>query len=153
MGPNISLSPRQLAVAVGAVALGGGVGTLIRDLALKFEHIPDPRVVVVNGFNSSHHLLSWTTQIPWTLLVINVLGAYLATYLLRGPLRHRDPNDRHRLLVITGLLGGFTSYSGLFVDLAAVWHLSAAGGLLVALGALASGVAAAGLGLAGHRHR
>jgi fluoride ion exporter CrcB/FEX len=106
---------------------------MVRDLLLKIQ--PTPKGV------------DWTSRIPWVLLVINVVGVLLATRLLRGPLRHRDPNDLARLLIITGLFGGFTSYSSLFVDLAGIWHLSIAGGVFVAILALLSGVFAAWLGL------
>ena len=64
-----------------------------------------------------------------------------------GTLRHHDPNDLARLVVVTGFFGGFTSYSGLFVDIANVWHLSVAGGLGVLVSAVLSGVLAGWLGL------
>jgi CrcB protein len=133
MAPHVTLKPKQLVIAIFAVALGGALGTLCRDLLLKLQPTP-------NGTD-------WTSRIPWVLLAINLVGVLFATRLLRGPLRHRDPNDVGRLLVITGLFGGFTSYSSLFVDLAAIWHLSIAGCLFVAVSALLSGVFAAWLGL------
>lgn len=105
----------------------------MRDLLLKWQPAPSGS--------------DWTSRIPWVLLAINVVGVYLATKLLRGALRSHDPNDLTRLLLITGLFGGFTSYSSLFVALAAIWHLSIAGSLFVALLALVSGVIAAWLGL------
>ena len=89
----------------------------------------------------------WVAQIPWALLIVNAAGAFVATWLLRGPLRHHDPNDRWRLVLVTGFFGGLTSYSGLFVGVAGVWHRCPGGGLAVALGAVASGVAASALGL------
>jgi fluoride ion exporter CrcB/FEX len=124
-----------------STALGGFVGTLLRDVLTSLEHLPSP----------SSSAVTWAQEIPWVLLAINVVGAFLATRLLRGPLRHHDPNDLTRLLVITGFFGGLTSYSGLFVDLAAIWHVSIGGCLLVALGAVLSGVAAGWLGLIRHR--
>jgi len=48
-----------------------------------------------------------------------------------------------RLVLVTGFLGGLTSYSGLFVDLATIWHLTIGGCLLVAAGAILSGLFAA----------
>ena len=137
MPANITLPPRQFALALGAVLVGGGVGTLIRDLALKLQHIPAAST-------------DWTTQVPWVRLVINVLGVYVATWLLRTSLRAHDPNDPWRLLLITGLLGGFTSYSSLVVAWAAIWHLSVATSVAVAVGSLASGAIAAWLGLRHH---
>lgn len=133
MRATISLNPRQLALAVSSVALGGAAGTLARDLALKLQP-------VASG-------TSWVAYVPWVLLGLNAAGVYVATWLLRGRLHHHDPNDPTRLLLVTGLLGGFTSFSSLFADVAVVWHHSAGGGLLVVVGAVASGVAAAELGL------
>jgi fluoride ion exporter CrcB/FEX len=139
MAPHVTLKPKQFIIAIFAVMAGGAVGTLSRDLLLKLEPVQTGT--------------DWTTRIPWVLLSINLVGVLLATRMLRGPLRHRDPNDLSRLLIITGLFGGFTSYSSLFADLAAIWHLSIAGCLFVAAGALLSGVFAAWLGLMRRRAR
>jgi fluoride exporter len=136
--PSISLTPRQLVLALGVVAGGGALGTALRDLLTRAQPAPGTT--------------DWVAYVPWALLGVNALGAYAATWILRGPLRQHDPNDPWRLVVITGFLGGLTSYSGLFVDIAAVWHRCVGGGLLVAVGGVASGAAAAALGLLGHRH-
>jgi len=146
MTPNTSLSPRQLAKAVLAVAVGGGLGTLLRDLLLHSNWlvaVTIPRGTAVYG----PHAPSWTSHVPWMLLLINFVGVLVATLVLAGPLRRHDPNDLARLVVITGFFGGFTSYSGLFVDVAALWHQSALAGLGVLVGAVASGVLAGWLGL------
>lgn len=137
MRANITLKPSELAKVVLAAASGGFVGTLLRDLLTRLEHIASPTQGYVN----------WTHEIPWVLLVINFVGVFVATRLLRGELRHRDPNDLIRVLVITGFFGGLTSYAGLFVALAAIWHVCVGGSLAVAIGAVLSGVVAAWLGL------
>jgi fluoride ion exporter CrcB/FEX len=146
MRPNIILTPRQFGVALLAVAMGGGAGTLLRDLLLKIH----TALANFTGWTGSAPLetpQSWTRYIPWVLLVINFVGAYLATRILRGPLRAHDPNDPMRLVVITGFFGGLTSYSGLFVDFDVLWHHSIAGCIFVAVMAVLSGVVAAELGL------
>lgn len=145
MRANITLSPRQLTIAVIAVALGGAVGTLARDLLLKLQPSPAP----LTGWTGYAPLQaqSWTHAIPWVLLTINFVGVVIATWALAHPLRQHDPNDPTRLLVITGFFGGFTSYSSLFVDFDILWHRSVAGCLLVAAAAILSGVVAAWLGL------
>ncbi|HUV57450.1 MAG TPA: CrcB family protein [Acidimicrobiales bacterium] len=145
MRPNITLTPRQLAVAIVAVAIGGGVGTLARDLLLKLQ----PPTAPVMGWTGYAPLQtqSWTQAIPWVLLAINFVGVVIATWALAHPLRQHDPNDPTRLLVITGFFGGFTSYSSLFVDFDILWHRSVAGCLLVAAAAILSGIVAAWLGL------
>lgn len=140
MSSNLALRPRQFALAMSACAAGGFIGTLIRAWLTGLEHLPRPSGPV-----------TWQQEVPWALLAVNFFGVYLATRLLRGPLRHRDPNDVWRVLVITGFFGGFTSYSGLFVNLAAIWHLCVGGCFAVIGGAVLSGVLAAWLGLMGHR--
>jgi CrcB protein len=137
MSANVTLKPREFVMALSSAALGGFVGTLLRDLLIKLDHVP----------SATSPLVTWTQEIPWPLLIINFVGVLLATRLLRGPLRHHDPNDLTRILVITGFFGGLTSYSGLFVDLAQIWHLSVGGSILVALGAIVSGVVGGWLGL------
>jgi CrcB protein len=141
MPTNLTLRPRQFALALVATISGGFVGTLLRAWLTGLEHLPKPVGAV-----------TWSQEIPWGLLVINFVGVYLATTLLRGPLRHRDPNDLTRILVITGFFGGFTSYSTLFLDFATIWHVSVAGCFAVIVGALASGIVAGWLGLR-WRHR
>ena len=147
MPAHVNLSPKRLSLAVLFVALGGAAGTLIRDLLLKINLYAIPRGRAV------YPSTDWTHQIPWILLIINTVGVYLATDLLRHRLHHHDPNDPMRLILVTGFLGGLTSYSGLFVDFAALWHLTIGGCLLVALGALVAGLFAGMLGLGRHRRR
>ncbi|HSN03214.1 MAG TPA: CrcB family protein [Acidimicrobiales bacterium] len=154
MRSTISLSPRQMALAVALVAGGGAVGTLARDLALRLQSAATPSLPNSSTYVSSNVATfvrvahpSWSSHVPWVLLGINFLGVYAAVVLLRGILRHHDPNDPMRLLLVTGLLGGFTSYSSLFVSLGEIWHLSVPASLGVAGGAVASGLLAAWLGL------
>jgi fluoride ion exporter CrcB/FEX len=128
-----TLSSRQLLIAVGSVAVGGAVGTLLRDGATSW-HLVTPTN-------------NWVTHVPWALLVINGLGVFIVTRLLAVSMRGRDVNDPLRLLVVTGFFGGLTSYSGIFVALHAIWQLSVAGAISTAVFALFSGVLCAGLGL------
>ena len=144
MRPSITLRPRQMALAVVVVALGGAVGTWARDLALRLQSDTAP---IPRGSATYGPAMTWTSHIPWVLLAINFVGVFLAVVLLRGPLRHHDPNDPTRLLLITGLLGGFTSYSSLYVSLGEIWHLSILASVAVAGGAVASGLVGAWLGL------
>jgi fluoride ion exporter CrcB/FEX len=147
MRSHITLSPKQLGLAMLFVAMGGAVGTFIRDLLLKINSTAIPRG------SATYSIPDWTHQIPWVLLAINTIGVYIATDLLRHRLKHHDPNDPMRLVLVTGFLGGLTSYSGLFVDLAAIWHLTIGGCLLVTVAAIVAGLFAGLLGLGRHRHR
>jgi CrcB protein len=125
--------------SLGLVALGGAAGTGVREaLALTW---PAP----AGGF-------------PLTILLINVVGAFALGALLEA-LARRGPDEGRRrgirLLVGTGVLGGFTTYSSLATDAAALTGpalgtaLAYAGITLVA-GATAS-VAGIATGAALHR--
>ena len=141
MPAKVTVKPREFVMTLSSAPAGGFVGTLLRDLVTGLEHF--------SSATSSY--VTRPQEIPRVLLGVNFVGVFLATRLLRGPLRHHDPNDLTRLLLITGFFGGLTSYSGLFVDLAAIWHLSIDWCLGVALGAILSGVLAGWLGLRRHR--
>ena len=134
---SLRLPPRQIALLGLLTVLGGAAGTWLRAAALS---------------SLGAHGSSWSS-VPWTLGAINFVGVVAATWLLRGPLRHHDPVDPTRVGLITGFLGGFTSYSSLWVGLALQWHFGPFRGLLVALAALVSGLVGAGVGLwAGNRY-
>ncbi len=68
--------------------------------------------------------------VPWATLTVNLLGAFLLGLLLDS-LARGGPDvgaRRHlRLLLGTGLLGGFTTYSALAVDTAALLEAGRAG--------------------------
>ena len=77
MRAHITLSPRQFGLAMLFVALGGAVGTLIRDLLLR-----STSTAFLEG-RPSIRPPDWTHQIPWVLLAINTVGVFVATDLLR----------------------------------------------------------------------
>jgi CrcB protein len=89
----------------GLVALGGVFGTAAREaLALALPL----RIPAVGGF-------------PLAILLINVAGAFLLGLLLEALTRRgSEPGRRQnlRLLLGTGFLGGFTTYSALATDTA-----------------------------------
>ncbi|WP_317229986.1 CrcB family protein [Clavibacter sp. MX14-G9D] len=125
--------------SLGLVALGGAAGTGIREaLALTW---PAP-----------------AGGIPVTILLINVVGAFALGALLER-LARRGPDEGRRrvvrLLVGTGVLGGFTTYSSLATDAAvlagpALGAALAYAGLTLVAGATAS-VAGIAAGAALHR--
>lgn len=105
------------------VALGGTVGTAAR-LGLGLL-IPEN-----GGF-------------PTAVLIANVLGA-----LLIGVLAGRLPASHElRLLIGTGVLGGFTTYSAFMTGTLALWAEMPIVAVAYALGSLMLGLAAAALGL------
>jgi fluoride exporter len=82
-----------------AVAIGGGVGAVLR-------------------YSVANLGQSWTpSDFPLGTLIVNILGCALiglATALLIGPLsQHRE---FLRLLLIVGILGGFTTFSTFALD-------------------------------------
>lgn len=90
--------------------------------------------------------------VPVTILCVNVVGAFCLGLLLEA-LGRRGPDHgrrrRLRLLVGTGFLGGFTTYSALAADTAVLLDQQPSGvGLAYALGTLVIGAAATWAGVA-----
>ncbi len=119
---------------LGLVAVGGAIGTGVR-AALAAALPPG-------------------AGISWTILAINVVGAFCLGLLLEA-LAHRGPDVGRRrglrLFVGTGVLGGFTTYSTLADDTAQLLDAGRwAAGSGYALLSLVLGLAAvaAGVGLA-----
>lgn len=150
MRAHITLTPKRFAIALACVGISGGVGTLLRDLILRID-ATSWYLSLVGGSGASGPG-PWYSQIPWTLMVINVVGVYLVAALLVGRLRAHDPNNLSRLMVVTGFFGGLTSYSSLFVSFDAMWHGSKVAAVAVGALAILSGVGAGWLG-ARKRHR
>ncbi|HQT99430.1 MAG TPA: CrcB family protein, partial [Acidimicrobiales bacterium] len=160
---NLSLTPKQLLRAIVAVFVGGSLGTLLRDFALKIDAVPKVShlclgvaILTSSGAPDCPRGTApvwWFSDVPWTLLVINALGVFVVTRLLRTSLRGRDAHDLTRLFVVTGFFGGFTSYSALFSDVAPIWHLSHIGATFVIAVAMGTGISAAWLGLGRRKAR
>lgn len=124
-GWQFRIGPRTIAL----VAAGGTVGTAVRHTI---------------------GLLIGALGFPLGTFAINVAGAFALGALL-GRL-DRLPADRatpRRLLLGTGLLGGFTTYSSLSIDTASLATAGAAGtALLYGLGTVLLGLGAAAAGMA-----
>jgi CrcB protein len=126
--------PHLRAGLVSLVALGGAIGTASR--ALLAQAFP-----AVDG-------------ISWTVLAINVVGAFWLGVLLETMARRGPDLGRRRalrLFVGTGVLGGFTTYSTLADDTARlldVGRWGAGGGyallsVVLGLAAVVAGIAVA----------
>lgn len=115
--------------AVGTVAAGGAAGTVARHLLV--------------GAAAPH---GWAAT-----LAVNVAGAFLLGVLLERLARGGPDTGRRRrlrLLLGTGALGGFTTYSGIAVEVLA--RLDAgqwAGAAAYGLGTVLAGLAACGAGV------
>ncbi len=79
------------------------------------------------------------SDVPWAIFTVNILGAFLLGLLLDA-LARSGPDERWRrrmrILVGTGFMGGFTTYSALAADTAGL------------LGAGPGGASSPGIGLA-----
>ncbi|MFC0674415.1 CrcB family protein [Brachybacterium hainanense] len=130
--PSPRRAPRPLHLRPGAmllVLLGGSLGVAAREGLIL--------AVPASG------------MIPWTILGINLAGAFLLGALLEGLVRAgpETPSRRSlRLLLGTGLLGGFTTYSTLAVGVASL--LGAGTGATGAVGGGTGVAAGIGYGLA-----
>ncbi|REC54949.1 fluoride efflux transporter CrcB [Rhodosalinus sediminis] len=113
------------------VALGGAAGAVARYLT----GLAAARVMGA-GF-------------PWGTLVVNVLGAFLMGVLVVALAKAAVP--RLGPFLVTGLLGGFTTFSAFSLDAIALWErgegalalLYVGASVLVSLAAVAAGLAAA----------
>lgn len=131
------LRPGLLAV----VALGGAVGTA--------------------GRYGVAHLLPPSGGWPWGTLTANLVGAFLLGLLLELLLRRGEETPRRRLLRLglgTGVLGGFTTFSALALELerllAAREPVVAGGYAAVTLaGGVVACLAGVALAAAGHERR
>ncbi len=118
---------------LGLVAIGGAVGSALR-------------YAVASALPAT---ASWW---PWPTFLVNVVGAFALGWLLeaaaiRGPETSRL--RRLRLFAGTGVLGGFTTYSSLALEVhGLVVHQVWAGAAVYAAGSLVLGTVAAVLGIA-----
>lgn len=113
--------------------------------------LPPVLLVAAGGVVGALARAAVSTAVPhdpgtwgWATLLVNALGAAALCALLV-----RVPSRQTRLLVGTGLLGGFTTFSGFAVDAVLLVDAgrpgTAAAYVLASVGTLAAG------GLAGHR--
>jgi CrcB protein len=103
------------------------------------------------GVNARYWLGAWMTrwtspQFPWGTVTINVSGSFLIGFLTVFLTRWM-PHPNIRLLVITGFLGGYTTFSTFENDALALWERGE-NSLMLAnlLGSVAAGFAAVVLG-------
>ena len=106
---------------LGAIFLGGALGTLLRAGMLE---------VVGEGAPG------W----PWATFVVNVVGALVLGYLVTA----LPPGTRHRPLWTTGFCGGLTTFSTLQVELV---RMLEAGHVGIALGYAGASVVAGLIGV------
>lgn len=113
---------------VALVAVGGAVGAVLRYLVAL--------VLTERGL----------THFPWGTLVVNVVGAFLIGLVVT--MAPEDPYDPWRLLLGTGLLGGFTTFSALSIETVVLLEAGRpVAGAVNLFGSMAAGLAAALVGV------
>ena len=94
--------------AVLLVALGGAVGSVLRY---------ETGALVLRQVG--------VAQFPWGTFTVNVLGCAIAGTLAGLAERHAFLTAEMRLLLFTGFLGGFTTFSAFANETVAVWRSGA----------------------------
>lgn len=92
-----------------AVMLGGGLGAILR-----------------YGVNiGAVRLLG--TSFPWGTLFVNVTGSFFIGLLTAIFAIYWQPSHEIKVFLITGLLGGFTTFSAFSLDFSTFWEGGASG--------------------------
>ena len=86
------------------VALGGALGSVARYLVSVWS-------VRLAGPN-----------FPWGTLTVNVVGAFLIGLMVETIARRFDASAEMRLFLVTGILGGFTTWSSFTLDAVALFE-------------------------------
>lgn len=99
------------------VFVGGGLGAAAR-------HVINSLSMVLFG-----------SRYPWGTFVINVVGSLLIGVLAEWFALHAQPSANLRLFLVTGLLGGFTTFSAFSLEVGLL-HERGATGAAIAYAAL-----------------
>lgn len=106
----------------------------------------------VLGVNSRYWLGLWisrwaTPRFPWATFVINVSGSFAIGF-LTVVLGRWLPHPTLRLLVVTGFLGGYTTFSTFAHESTTLWERGEVGmSLVYMVGSVSAGFMAAALGI------
>jgi CrcB protein len=91
-------------IGIAVVFLGAGVGGALR-------HGMNIRVARLMG-----------THFPWHTFSINVIGSLVMGLMAAWFLRHADAEPHLPLFLMTGILGGFTTFSAFSLDALLLWE-------------------------------
>jgi len=118
------------------VFLGGGIGSVLR------YHTGIGAAKAFGGFTA---VGGW----PWGTFLVNLVGCFIMGLCFRLlPVPDEGPHNA-RLLLMTGVLGGFTTFSAFALDSAILWMRQDGTGLFLYLaGTLAFTLGGVALGLA-----
>lgn len=87
-----------------AIALGGALGSVLR-----------------YGVNIGAFRL-FGEGFPWGTLFVNVVGSFAIGLLTGLFTMYWQPSNDMKLFLVTGFLGGFTTFSAFSLDFANLWH-------------------------------
>lgn len=96
-------------------------------------------------------IVTWKmgTGFPFGILVVNLLGCFAMGVLTGWFALRGDAGASLRLFLMTGVLGGFTTFSAFAIDTATLWERGAYGGALAyVVFSVAGSLAAVAAGLA-----
>ncbi|MEM7621340.1 MAG: fluoride efflux transporter CrcB [Pseudomonadota bacterium] len=62
---------------------------------------------------------------PWSTLLVNITGAFLMGLLIEMATLRMSLSQEMRIFLITGILGGFTTFSAFALDFAVLWQRQA----------------------------
>jgi fluoride exporter len=113
------------------VAIGGALGSVCRYLVGLWA------------------LRQFGPNFPWGTLTVNVAGSFAIGLLVELIVRRYDASPEMRLLLITGVLGGFTTFSAFSLDVITLFERGAAlagatyvlASVAISLGAVFAGLA------------
>lgn len=95
-----------------AIAFGGALGSVLR----------------YGTYMGAGKMLGM--NFPWGTLIVNIAGSFLIGALTGMFALTWQPSEEMKLFLITGFLGGFTTFSAFSLDFANLWN-SGAGGMAV----------------------
>lgn len=90
------------------VAAGGAVGACLR-------HMTGQAAMRLLGMG-----------FPWGTLAVNLVGSFAMGVIVEWLARRTGAPAELRLFIVTGLLGGFTTFSAFSLDVAVLWERGAA---------------------------
>lgn len=86
------------------VALGGAIGATLRHLV---------GVLTLRWLGSG---------LPWGTLAVNIVGSFVMGVVAELIARRFDASMELRMFLMTGILGGFTTFSSFSLDTAVLWE-------------------------------
>jgi len=91
-------------VTIAAVGTGGALGAISRyGVSLLASHIAGP------GF-------------PWGTLTVNIVGSFIMGLIIAIFAQFWQPPEAWRLFIVTGFLGGFTTFSTFSLDIVTLYE-------------------------------